>query len=41
VCLTQSAPPCDLEKLYNLEGLQAHGFTISRFPHKIRGASAG
>lgn len=32
---------CHLEKLHNLEALPAHGFTISCFPHKIRGASAG
>jgi kynurenine formamidase len=32
---------CHLEKLHNLEVLPAHGFTISCFPHKIRGASAG
>jgi kynurenine formamidase len=30
-----------LEKLHNLEALPPHGFTISCFPHKIRGASAG
>jgi kynurenine formamidase len=30
-----------LEKLHNLEALPSHGFTISCFPHKIRGASAG
>ena len=32
---------CHLEKLHNLEALPAGGFTISCFPHKIRGASAG
>lgn len=32
---------CHLEKLHNLESLPAHGFTVSCFPHKIRGASAG
>ena len=32
---------CHLEKLHNLEALPPHGFTISCFPHKIRGASAG
>ena len=32
---------CHLEKLHNLEALPADGFTISCFPHKIRGASAG
>ena len=32
---------CHLEKLHNLEALPAEGFTISCFPHKIRGASAG
>lgn len=32
---------CHLEKLHNLEALPAHGFTVSCFPHKIRGASAG
>lgn len=32
---------CHLEKLHNLESLPAVGFTISCFPHKIRGASAG
>ena len=32
---------CHLEKLHNLEALPGHGFTISCFPHKIRGASAG
>ena len=31
---------CHLEKLHNLEALPAGGFTISCFPHKIRGASA-
>ena len=32
---------CHLEKLHNLEALPPAGFTISCFPHKIRGASAG
>jgi kynurenine formamidase len=32
---------CHLEKLHNLEALPPHGFYISCFPHKIRGASAG
>ncbi|MBB6255400.1 cyclase family protein [Nitrospirillum iridis] len=32
---------CHLEKLHNLEALPAHGFTVSCFPHKIQGASAG
>lgn len=32
---------CHLEKLHNLECLPANGFTVSCFPHKIRGASAG
>ncbi|HWV04561.1 cyclase family protein [Ralstonia sp.] len=32
---------CHLEKLHNLEVLPPHGFYISCFPHKIRGASAG
>ena len=32
---------CHLEKLHNLEALPGNGFTISCFPHKIRGASAG
>ena len=32
---------CHLEKLHNLEVLPPHGFTVSCFPHKIRGASAG
>lgn len=32
---------CHLEKLHNLEALPPDGFTISCFPHKIRGASAG
>ncbi len=32
---------CHLEKLHNLESLPPHGFTVSCFPHKIRGASAG
>src|ERR1043165_2383804 len=32
---------CHLEKLHNLEALPPHGFTLSCFPVKIRGASAG
>lgn len=32
---------CHLEKLHNLEALPASGFTVSCFPVKIRGASAG
>ncbi len=32
---------CHLEKLHNLEALPSTGFTVSCFPHKIRGASAG
>jgi kynurenine formamidase len=32
---------CHLEKLHNLEALPSDGFTISCFPVKIRGASAG
>ena len=32
---------CHLEKLHNLEALPPHGFTVSCFPHKIHGASAG
>jgi len=32
---------CHLEKLHNLEALPARGFTVSCFPVKIRGASAG
>ena len=32
---------CHLEKLHNLESLPPTGFTVSCFPHKIRGASAG
>lgn len=32
---------CHLEKLHNLEVLPSTGFTISCFPFKIRGASAG
>ena len=32
---------CHLEELHNLEALPATGFTVSCFPHKIRGASAG
>jgi len=32
---------CHLEKLANLDALPDHGFTVSCFPVKIRGASAG
>jgi kynurenine formamidase len=32
---------CHLEKLHNLEALPPSGFTVSCFPFKIRGASAG
>ena len=32
---------CHLEKLHNLEVLPPSGFTVSCFPHKVRGASAG
>jgi kynurenine formamidase len=32
---------CHLEKLHNLEVLPSSGFTVSCFPHKIKGASAG
>jgi kynurenine formamidase len=32
---------CHLEKLHNLEALPADDFTVSCFPVKIRGASAG
>lgn len=32
---------CHLEKLHNLEALPGNGFTVSCFPHKIKGASAG
>lgn len=32
---------CHLEKLHNLEALPPSGFTVSCFPHKIKGASAG
>lgn len=32
---------CHLEKMHNLEALPATGFTVSCFPHKIRGGSAG
>ena len=32
---------CHLEKLHNLEALPPFGFTVSCFPHKVRGASAG
>jgi len=32
---------CHIEKLHGLEALPATGFTVSCFPVKIRGASAG
>jgi kynurenine formamidase len=32
---------CQIEKLGNLEQLPANGFTVSCFPVKIKGASAG
>ena len=32
---------CHLEKLHNLEALPSTGFSVSCFPVKIRGASAG
>lgn len=32
---------CHIEKLHNLEVLPPTGFTVSCFPHKIKGASAG
>jgi len=32
---------CHLEKLHNLEALPPFGFTVSCFPHKVRGGSAG
>ena len=32
---------CHIEKLTNLDALPPHGFTVSCFPHKIKGASAG
>ncbi len=32
---------CHMEKLHNLEVLPAFGFTVSCFPHKVRGGSAG
>ncbi len=32
---------CHLEKLHNLEALPADGFTVSCFPVKVRGGSAG
>ena len=32
---------CHLEKLHNLEVLPPFGFTVSCFPHKIKGAPAG
>jgi kynurenine formamidase len=32
---------CHLEKLHNLEALPPFGYTVSCFPHKVKGASAG
>lgn len=32
---------CHLEKMHNLEALPDQGFTVSCFPHKVRGGSAG
>lgn len=32
---------CHMEKLTNLEALPPHGFTVSCFPFKLRGGSAG
>jgi kynurenine formamidase len=32
---------CHIEKLHNLEALPSTGFTVSCFPTKIEGASAG
>ena len=32
---------CHLEKLHNLEALPPFGFTVSCFPHKVKGGSAG
>jgi kynurenine formamidase len=32
---------CHIEKLSNLESLPSSGFTVSCFPVKIKGASAG
>lgn len=32
---------CHIEKLHNLEVLPPHGFTVSCFPVKVRGGSAG
>lgn len=32
---------CHIEKMHNLEAIPGSGFTISCFPHKIKGASAG
>ena len=32
---------CHIEKLANLERLPGHGFLVSCFPFKIKGASAG
>ncbi|MGZ3358447.1 MAG: cyclase family protein, partial [Xanthobacteraceae bacterium] len=32
---------CHIEKLHNLEALPSKGFTVSCFPVKVRGGSAG
>jgi len=32
---------CHLEKLHNLEALPPFGYTVSCFPHKVKGGSAG
>jgi kynurenine formamidase len=32
---------CHLEKLHNLEAIPPYGYTVSCFPHKVKGASAG
>ena len=32
---------CHIEKLHNLEVLPPHGLTVSCFPHKVKGGSAG
>ena len=34
-------PYCHIENLLNLEQLPAHGFMVSCFPWKIKGASGG
>jgi len=34
-------PYCHMEKLFNLEQLPDHGFIVSCFPYKIKGASGG